>query len=53
MAKFELQVDPDGVLPVAERRRRAAAARKEYFTRLAYKSGRSRKKLQQKKPLSP
>ncbi len=29
MAKFELQVDPDGVLPVAERRRRAAAARKE------------------------
>ena len=52
MAKFEREVDPDSVLPVMERRRRAAAARKEYFTRLAYRSSRSRKKLQQKKPLS-
>ena len=52
MAKFEREVDPDSILPVMERRRRAAAARKEYFTRLAYRSGRSRKRLQQKKPLS-
>ncbi len=51
MAKFELEVDPDSVLPVMERRRRAAAARKEYFTRLAYRSSRSRKKLHQKKPI--
>ncbi len=41
--QFERQVDPDGVLPEAERLRRAEAARKAYFTRLAYKSAKARK----------
>jgi hypothetical protein len=36
--RFEKQVDPDGVLPDAERRRRAESAKAAYFTRLAYKS---------------
>jgi hypothetical protein len=33
-ARFEDEVDPDRVLPEAERARRAVAARKAYFTRL-------------------
>ena len=40
---FEKQVDPDGVLPLEERRRRAEQARKAYFTRLAFKSVRARR----------
>lgn len=35
LRRFELEVDPDGVLPEAERLRRATCARKAYFTRLA------------------
>jgi hypothetical protein len=41
-SKFERQVDPEGVLPEPERRRRAEAARKAYMTRLAYLSARAR-----------
>jgi len=41
--RFERQVDPDGILPIAERARRAHAARKAYFTRLALKSARARR----------
>lgn len=41
-AKFERQVDPDGKLSPAERAKRAESARKEYYTRLAYKSARAR-----------
>jgi hypothetical protein len=40
--QFEQQVDPDHQLPVAERARRAEAARKAHFTRLALKSSRKR-----------
>jgi hypothetical protein len=36
-AKFEDEVDPDRTLPEAERARRAEAARRAYFTRLALK----------------
>ena len=36
-------VDPDRVLPEAERIRRAEAARKAHYVRLAYKSARSRR----------
>lgn len=43
-ARFEAEVDPDGVLPEPERRRRAEHARKAYFTRLALKSARARRK---------
>jgi hypothetical protein len=40
--RFERQVDPDGTLPPAERQRRADAARRAYFTGLAYKSSKAR-----------
>jgi hypothetical protein len=42
MARFEREVDPDGRLPEAERRRRAEAAKKPYFSGLALKSSRAR-----------
>lgn len=35
LARFEREVDPDGALDPAERRRRADQARRAYFTRLA------------------
>jgi hypothetical protein len=35
LARFEREVDPDGALDPAERRRRAEQARRAYFTRLA------------------
>jgi hypothetical protein len=40
---FERQVDPNNLLPPAERSRRAEAARKAYFTRLALKSHQARR----------
>jgi len=42
--RFEVEVDPDGVLPEEERKRRAAHLRTAYFTRLALKSARARRK---------
>jgi hypothetical protein len=42
--RFEIEVDPDSVLPVAERHRRAEAARKAYFARLGLKSAQARAK---------
>lgn len=43
-ARFEDEVDPERVLPPAERARRVEAARRAYFTRLALKSAKSRRK---------
>lgn len=43
-ARFEHEVDPDGVLTPAERARRASHARKAYFARLALKSAQARRK---------
>jgi hypothetical protein len=43
MESFEDQVDPDRVLPEAERKRRAAQARKAYFAGLAFKSAKARR----------
>ena len=40
---FERVVDPDGVLPAAERTRRAAYARRAHFARLARLSARKRR----------
>ena len=37
LARFERQVDPDCVLPAAERARCAEAAKKAYFAGLAYR----------------
>lgn len=41
--RFEKQVDPDGILPDAERKRRAECARKAYYAALAAKSVRARR----------
>lgn len=43
LAAFERAVDPDGVLPPAERARRAEAKRKAHFTRLAFLSAQARR----------
>lgn len=43
MARFEREVDPDRRLPEAERRRRAEAAKKAYFSGLALKSSKGRR----------
>ncbi len=42
--RFEREVDPEFVLPPAERARRAEHARKAYFTRLALASAKARRK---------
>lgn len=44
LSSFERQVDPDGLLSPAERRRRADQARKAHFTRLALLSAQARRK---------
>jgi hypothetical protein len=44
MAKFEREVDPDGVLDQDERERRAKIALELHMTRLAYKSSEARAK---------
>jgi hypothetical protein len=44
LARFEAEVDPDGVLSPQERARRAEQAKKAHFTRLAFKSAQARKK---------
>lgn len=41
-ARFERQVDPDGVLPVEERRRRAKHAQQAYMQDLAVRSAKKR-----------
>ena len=44
LARFEREVDPEGVLPEVERRRRAEHAKKAYFLRLALASAQARRK---------
>lgn len=44
LARFEREVDPDGLLPVEERHRRALAARKAYMSRLAMRSAQARRR---------
>jgi hypothetical protein len=44
LAKFEREVDPQGVLDPAERAMRAESAKKAYFKALQLKSSRSRGK---------
>ena len=43
-ARFEQEVDPDGVLPADERVRRAQYAKRAYFTRLAMASASARRR---------
>lgn len=47
--RFEPQVDPDRRLPDGERRRRAEAAKKAYFTGLALKSSKARRAQRERK----
>ena len=42
-ARFERQVDPEGVLPPEERRRRAEHARKAHLARISLRSAKVRK----------
>ena len=44
LARFDRQVDPEGVLSPEERARRATAAMRAYFTALALRSSRARSK---------
>jgi len=43
LGRFDREVDPDGVLPAAERARRAESARRAYFAKLALKSAKARR----------
>ena len=43
LARFEREADPDGVLPAAERQRRAQQLRSAYFARLALASAKARR----------
>jgi hypothetical protein len=43
LARFEAAVDPEGVLPEDERKRRAEHALKEHMARLSYASARVRR----------
>ena len=47
LARFEVEVDPDGTLAPEERRRRAEHARRAYFTRLALASAKARRARRQ------
>lgn len=40
LARFEREVDPEGVLSPGERARRAELAKRAYFQRMAYRRGR-------------
>jgi hypothetical protein len=44
LRRFEIAADPDGVLPPAERQRRAEAALRAHMLRLAAKSAKARAK---------
>ena len=49
MDRFLNEVDPDRTLPSDERERRAVAARRAYFARLAMTSARSRRRAKAKR----
>jgi len=44
LARFERDVDPEGILEPLERQRRAEAARRAYMSRLAMKGAETRRK---------
>lgn len=50
LARFEREVDPDGVLTPSERTRRADFARKAHMTTLALKSSRARSRRSPEAP---
>lgn len=50
LARFERQVDPDGVLDPIERAKRAESAKKAYFTALSLKASQAARAKRQAKP---
>lgn len=53
LTRFEREVDPDQRLPEAERVRRAEAARKAYFVKLALRSAVARRRRVASRPPGP
>ena len=53
MAKLEREADPEGLLPEAERRRRAESAYKVRMQRMALKSVQARKRKREAKASQP
>jgi hypothetical protein len=49
LAEFEELADPEGILPLEERRRRAEHLRRAYFARLALASVKSRQAASQRR----
>ena len=49
LSRFLTEVDPDGKLPLEERLRRAASARKAHMTRLAFRSALARRAKAQRR----
>ena len=47
LARFEIEVDPEGILPTKERKRRALYARKAYLARPALQSAKKRAQKKQ------
>ena len=47
--RFAREVDPEGVLPEAERLRRADYAKRAFFSKLALKSAQSRRRRSERK----
>lgn len=43
-ARWDREVDPEGILPPAERAKRAEAARKAHYSRMALASAKARRK---------
>ena len=49
MSRFEREVDPNATLPSHERRRRAEAAKKAHFARMALRSAKVRRQRSQRR----
>ncbi len=50
MARFEKQVDPEGILPLEERAKRAAHAKALFYAQLSRKSALARRKKANSRP---
>jgi hypothetical protein len=50
LARFEREVDPDGLLPPEERARRVESARRAHMQRIALASAKARRARQHKSP---
>jgi hypothetical protein len=54
LARFEAEVDPEGVLAPEERQRRAEQARSAYFTRLAFERAKAARQARaRREPQTP